>query len=106
MARHASSDPAKQKKIKKQIDTIRDQVVEKMESVNLHGVLKDRMVQRVSELAIQIRAAERESSVASGDLAWAEKPGPSLLKKTLPDPQGLSRRQTQDGLSEEALLRD
>ena len=49
VARHANSDPAKQKKIKKQIDTIRDQVVEKMESVNLHGVLKDRMVQRVRE---------------------------------------------------------
>src|SRR5438034_450010 len=60
VARHANSDLAKQKKIKKQIDTIRDQVVERMESVNLHGVLKDRMVQRTRQLPIQIRTAERE----------------------------------------------
>ena len=60
VARQANSDPVRQKKIKKQIDTIRNQVVEKMESVNLHGVLKDRMVQRVRELAIQIRTSERE----------------------------------------------
>ena len=74
VARHANSDPAKQKKIKKQIDTIRDQVVEKMESVNLHGVLKDRMVQRVRELAIQIRTGSERSSAASAGLGSAVRP--------------------------------
>ena len=49
-ARHASTDPEKLKKSKKQIDTVRGQVVDKMESVNLHGVLKDRMMQRVRDL--------------------------------------------------------
>ena len=46
------SDPAKQKQFKKQFDVARQQVVDKIESVNLHGVLKDRMVQRVRDLEI------------------------------------------------------
>ena len=49
-----------------------------MESVNLHVVLKDRMVQRVRELAIQIRTAEREMSDANGELGSAARPAPRL----------------------------
>ncbi|MEQ1681516.1 MAG: RNA polymerase sigma factor region1.1 domain-containing protein, partial [Nitrospira sp.] len=59
--KHLGSDPVKQKKFKKQFEAIRQQVVDKIESVNLHGVLKDRMVQRVRDLAVQIRVAEREA---------------------------------------------
>src|SRR6185295_15553769 len=59
--KHIGSDPVKQKKYKKQFDAIRQQVVNKIESVNLHGVLKDRMVQRVRDLAVQIKVAEREA---------------------------------------------
>ena len=81
VARHANSDPAKQKKIKKQIDTIRDQVVEKMESVNLHGVLKDRMVQRVRELAIQIRTAEREILSCQRRMGIGGEAGAEALKR-------------------------
>ena len=57
--KHIGSDPAKQKKFKKQFEVVRQQVVDKIESVNLHGVLKERMVQRVRDLAVQIRSAER-----------------------------------------------
>ena len=81
VSRHANSDPAKQKKIKKQIDTIRDQIVERMESVNLHGVLKDRMVQRVRELAIQIRTAEREIVSCQRRLGISGEAGAEALKK-------------------------
>ena len=81
VARHTICDPAKQKKIKKQIDTIRDQVVERMESVNLHGVLKDRMVQRVRELAIQIRTAEREIVSCQRRLGISGEAGAEALKK-------------------------
>ncbi|MEI8015116.1 MAG: RNA polymerase sigma factor RpoD [Nitrospira sp.] len=81
VARHADSDPTKQKKIKKQIDTIRDQVVEKMESVNLHGVLKDRMVQRVRELAIQIRTSEREIVSCQRRLGISGEAGAEALKR-------------------------
>ena len=81
VARSANRDPVKQKKIKKQIDTIRDQVVEKMESVNLHGVLKDRMVQRVRELAIQIRTAEREILSCQRRMGLSGEVGVEALKK-------------------------
>ena len=81
VARHADNDPIKQKKIKKQIDTIRDQVVEKMESVNLHGVLKDRMVQRVRELAIQIRTSEREIVSCQRRLGISGEAGAEALKR-------------------------
>ena len=36
------------------------QVVDKIESVNLHGVLKDRMVQRVRDLALRLGAVKDE----------------------------------------------
>ena len=103
VARHANSDPVKQKKIKKQIDTIRDQVVEKMESVNLHGVLKDRMVQRVRELAIQIRTAEREIVSCQRRLGISGEAGAEALKKLCRDRKTFLAVKRKTSCSEEAL---
>ena len=103
VARHANSDPAKQKKIKKQIDTIRDQVVEKMESVNLHGVLKDRMVQRVRELAIQIRTSEREIVSCQRRLGIGGEAGAEALKKLCRDRKDFLAVKRKTSCSEEAL---
>jgi RNA polymerase primary sigma factor len=103
VARHANSDPAKQKKIKKQIDTIRDQVVEKMESVNLHGVLKDRMVQRVRELAIQIRTAEREIVSCQRRLGIGGEAGAEALKKLCRERKDFLAVKRKTICSEEAL---
>jgi RNA polymerase primary sigma factor len=103
VARHANSDPAKQKKTKKQIDTIRDQVVEKMESVNLHGVLKDRMVQRVRELAIQIRTAEREIVSCQRRLGISGEAGAEALKKLCRDRKDFLAIKRKTSCSEEAL---
>ncbi len=103
VARHANSDPAKQKKIKKQIDTIRDQVVEKMESVNLHGVLKDRMVQRVRELAIQIRTGEREIVSCQRRLGISGEAGAEALKKLCRDRKDFLAVKRKTSCSEEAL---
>ena len=103
VARHANSDPTKQKKIKKQIDTIRDQVVEKMESVNLHGVLKDRMVQRVRELAIQIRTAEREIVSCQRRLGISGEAGAEALKKLCRDRKTFLAVKRKTSCSEEAL---
>jgi RNA polymerase primary sigma factor len=103
VARHANSDPAKQKKIKKQIDTIRDQVVEKMESVNLHGVLKDRMVQRVRELAIQIRTAEREIVSCQRRLGISGEAGAEALKKLCRERKAFLAVKRKTSCSEEAL---
>ena len=103
VARHANSDPAKQKKIKKQIDTIRDQVVEKMESVNLHGVLKDRMVQRVRELAIQIRTAEREIVSCQRRIGISGEAGAEALKKLCRERKDFLAVKRKTSCSEEAL---
>ncbi|NWF71692.1 MAG: RNA polymerase sigma factor RpoD [Nitrospirae bacterium] len=103
VARHANSDPVKQKKIKKQIDTIRDQVVEKMESVNLHGVLKDRMVQRVRELAIQIRTAEREIVSCQRRLGISGEAGAEALKKLCLARKDFLAVKRKTSCSEEAL---
>jgi RNA polymerase primary sigma factor len=103
VARHANSDPAKQKKIKKQIDTIRDQVVEKMESVNLHGVLKDRMVQRVRELAIQIRTSEREIVSCQRRLGISGEAGVEALKRLCRERKDFLAVKRKTSCSEEAL---
>ena len=103
VARHADSDPVKQKKIKKQIDTIRDQVVEKMESVNLHGVLKDRMVQRVRELAIQIRTAEREIVSCQRRLGISGEAGAEALKRLCLERKDFLAVKRKTSCSEEAL---
>src|SRR5262245_60886719 len=103
VSRHANSDPTKQKKIKKQIDTIRDQVVEKMESVNLHGVLKDRMVQRVRELAIQIRTAEREIVSCQRRLGISGEAGAEALKRLCRDRKDFLAVKRKTSCSEDAL---
>ena len=103
VARTANSDPAKQKKIKKQIDTIRDQVVEKMESVNLHGVLKDRMVQRVRELAIQIRTSEREIVSCQRRLGISGEAGAEALKRLCCERKDFLAVKRKTSCSEEAL---
>jgi len=103
VARHANTDPAKQKKIKKQIDTIRDQVVERMESVNLHGVLKDRMVQRVRELAIQIRTSEREIVSCQRRLGISGEAGAEALKKLCRERKAFLAVKRKTSCSAEAL---
>ena len=102
-ARHVGADPAKQKRLRKQIDAVRVQVVDKMESVNLHGVLKDRMTQRVRDLNVLIRQAEREVASCQRRLGVGGEAGAELLRRlcrTRKDVLAVKRRTS---LSEEAL---
>ncbi|WP_447599300.1 RNA polymerase sigma factor RpoD [Nitrospira sp. Nam80] len=103
-ARHVGNDPADQKKLKKQIDAVRAQVVEKMDTVNLHAVLKDRMVQRVRELAVQFRTAEREASSCQRRLGISGEPGAELLKQLCRTRKDFLTVKRKTGLSEESLL--
>ena len=102
-SRQAGKDPAKLKKIKKQIDAIREQVVDKMEAVNLHGVLKDRMVQRVREMAIQIRTAEREIVSCQRRLGVGGEAGAELLRRLCRDRKDFQAVKRKTGVSEETL---
>jgi RNA polymerase primary sigma factor len=86
-SRRTKGEPAKQHRIKNQIKDVRLQVVEKVESVNLHAAIKDRMVQRVRDLALEIRTAEREVGQCQRKLGVPGEPGLELLKRL-----GRSRR--------------
>ncbi len=102
--KHLGNDPAKQKKFKKQFDAVRQQVVNKIESVNLHGVLKDRMVQRVRDLAVQIRAAEREATNCQRRIGVGGEAGAELLRRLSKTRQDFLAVKRKTGMSEEALL--
>ena len=103
-SRHVNGDPTKLKKIKKQIDTIREQIVDRMESVNLHGVLKDRMVQRVRDLAIQIRTAEREIVSCQRRLGIGGEAGAEALRKLCRDRKSFLTVKRKSGCSEDTLF--
>ena len=102
-SRQAGKDPAKLKKIKKQIDAIREQVVDKMEAVNLHGVLKDRMVQRDREMAIQIRTAEREIVSCQRRIGVGGEAGAELLRRLCRDRKDFQAVKRKTGVSEDTL---
>ncbi|MCS6306225.1 MAG: RNA polymerase sigma factor RpoD [Nitrospira sp.] len=102
--KHLGGDPVKQKKFKKQFDAIRQQVVNKIESVNLHGVLKDRMVQRVRDLAVQIRVAEREAISCQRRIGVGGEAGAELLRKMCRSRQDFMAVKRKTGVSEEALV--
>jgi len=103
-SRQAAKDPVKLKKVKKQIDAIREQVVDKMEAVNLHGVLKDRMVQRVREMAIQIRTGEREIVSCQRRLGVGGEAGAELLRKLCREKKYFLAVKRKTGISEDSLL--
>jgi RNA polymerase primary sigma factor len=103
-AKQIGSDPAEQKKVKKQIETVRGQLVEKIEAVNLHAVLKDRMVQRVRDVAYQIRSAEREIGHCQRRTGISGEAGQEALRRLGRTRQDFLAVKRKTGISEETLL--
>ncbi len=102
-ARLAGADPEKLKRLRKQIDTVRTQVVDKMESVNLHGVLKDRMTQRVRDLNLLFRTAEREVTSCQRRLGVGGEAGAELLRRLCRTHKDVLAVKRRTGVSEEVL---
>src|SRR5437773_193646 len=102
-SRRSGSEPARQHRLKQQIKDIRLQVVEKMDSINLHAILKDRMVQRVRDLAQEIRAAEREIAQCQRKLSVSGEAGMDLLRRLSRSRRDLLAVRRKTGLSEETL---
>jgi RNA polymerase primary sigma factor len=100
---HIGNDPIKQRRFKAQLKEVRQQVVEKMEAVNLHPLLKDRLVQRVRDLAQQFRAAEREISLCLRKLGVSGEQGVELLRRLGRGRRDFLAVKRKTGLSEEAL---
>ena len=103
-ARQAGTDPEKLKRLRKQIDTVRGQVVDKMESVNLHGVLKDRMTKRVRDLNLLFRQAEREVTSCQRRLGVGGEAGAELLRRLCRTHKDVLAVKRRTGVSEEVLL--
>ena len=102
-ARQAGTDAEKLKRLRKQIDTVRGQVVDKMESVNLHGVLKDRMTQRVRDLNLLFRQAEREVTSCQRRLGVGGEAGAELLRRLCRTHKDVLAVKRRTGVSEEVL---
>jgi RNA polymerase primary sigma factor len=102
-SRAASGNLAKHRRIKQQIDDARHQVVEKVESVSFHATLKDRMVQRVRDLAQEIRLAEREVSHCQRKLGVPGAQGQELLRRLGRGRRDFLAVRRKTGHSEEAL---
>ncbi len=101
--RSTSGNPTKVRRLKQQIDEARRQVVDKVESVNLHASLKDGMVQRVRELAQDIRSGEREISQSQRRLGVPGEAGVELLKRLGRGRRDFLAVRRKTGLSEDAL---
>ncbi len=102
-SRAASGNLTKYRRIKQQIDDARHQVVEKVESVSLHATLKDRMVQRVRDLAQEIRLAEREVLHGQRKLGVPGAQGQELLRRLGRGRRDFLAVRRKTGHSEEAL---
>ncbi len=101
--RRSAGGAAKQARIKTQLKDVRQQVVEKIEVINLQPGLKDRLVQRVRDLADEIRSAEREMVHCQRKLGVSGEAGLELLKRlgrSRPDFLAVKRKV---GLSEDTL---
>ncbi len=101
--RTTSGNPTKVRRLKQQIDDARRLVVDKVESVNLHASLKEGMVQRVRELAQEIRSGEREISQSQRRLGVPGEAGVELLKRVGRGRRDFLAVRRKTGLSEEAL---
>ncbi|MEW6542566.1 MAG: RNA polymerase sigma factor RpoD [Nitrospirota bacterium] len=102
-SRRTSNSPAKLQRIRSQIKDVRQQVVEKMESVNLHQAIKDKMVQRVRDIAQDIRAAEREIAHCQRKLGVPGEAGLECLRRLNRGRRDFLAVKRKAGLSEEVL---
>ncbi len=101
--RRAGNDPARKRRIKQQLQQVQQQVVEKLEAINLHQAVKDRLVESVRELAQQITAAEREVSQCQRKLGVSGEPGMNLLRRLGRSRRDLLAVRRQTGLPESTL---
>ncbi len=101
--RAAAGNVAKQRRMKPQIDDSKQQVVDKVEAVNLHASIKERMVQRVRELAQEIRGAEREVGQCQRKLGVPGEAGADLLRRLTRGRRDLLAVRRRTGVPEDGL---
>ncbi len=70
---------AKRREVKAKLNEVRRQVVTKLDSLNLHQAQRERLVQRVRDLAQEIAACERELAYCRRRLGVSGEAGSALL---------------------------
>ena len=73
--------PAKRKEIKAKLNEAKRQVAEKVDTLNLHPAQRERLVQRVRDLAHEIAACERELAHCRRRLGVVGEEGNALLMR-------------------------
>ncbi len=81
--------PAKRKEIKAKLNEARRQAAEKLDGLNLHPVQRERLIQRVRDLAQDIAACERELAYCRRRLGVSGEEGNVLLGKLSRGRRGL-----------------
>ena len=72
-------NPAKRREVKTKLQEVRRQVVTKLDALNLHPAQRERMIQRVRDLALEIAACERELAYCRRRLGVSGEGGSALL---------------------------
>jgi len=102
--RRVGQNPIRRRKIKAELKEIRAKIVEKIEAVNLHPNLVERMVQRVKSLARETHLYEREITNCKRRLGVAEDDMiHHLLARVRRGGRYLQAVRRKTGLSKEAL---
>ncbi|HUK55367.1 MAG TPA: RNA polymerase sigma factor RpoD [Nitrospiria bacterium] len=101
--KRSGSDSAKRRKIKVELREIKLQIAERIEQVNLHPTLIEKMIGQVKALAVDIMHAEREITNCKRRLGVSGEEGLLLLKKIGRGPAGLKSVRRKTNLSAEAL---
>jgi RNA polymerase primary sigma factor len=101
--KRAGSDPAKRRKIKTELREIKIQIAERIEQVNLHPTLIEKMTGQVKALALDILHAEREITNCKRRLGVSGEEGLLLLKKIGRGPAGVKSVRRKTNQSAEAL---
>jgi len=101
--KRVGSDPAKRRKIKAELREIKLQIAERIEQVNLHPALIEKMTGQVKALAADILHAEREITNCKRRLGVSGEEGLLLLKKIGRGPAGVKSVRRKTNLSAEAL---
>ena len=102
--RLASLSQTKRKEIKAKLQEVRRQVVDKFDIVNLHPVLRERMVQRVRDVAQEIAACEREIAYCRRRLGVSGEEGNLLLARLLRGRKDVVAVRRKTGVAYDTLL--
>ena len=95
--------PAKRKEIKAKLNEARRQVAEKLDNLNLHPVQRERLIQRVRNLAQEIAACEREQAYCRRRLGVSGEEGNTLLAKLSRGRRGLIAVRRKTGVPTDVL---